>query len=96
MQVAVTFSKSAKTFMEQTCRWLVDHGDQHTGGVVEHWFAAWAAGGPPGSTVALFGVALLGAGGLGRGEVSGQPRQFGAGHAGQPGVGQPVEHGSSR
>jgi len=43
---------------------LIDHGDQDAGGVVEQWFAAWAAGGPPGSTLALFGVALLGAGGL--------------------------------
>jgi hypothetical protein len=41
----------------------------------------------------LFGVALLGAGGLGRGEEGGQLLQVGGGHAGQPGVGQPAEHG---
>ena len=40
----------------------------------------------------MFGVALLGTGGLGRGEFGGQLLQVRAGHAGQPGIGQPAEH----
>ena len=38
-------------------------------------------------------MALLGASGLGWGEEGGQLLQVGGGYAGQPGVGQPAEHG---
>jgi len=71
---------------------LVDEGDQQACGVVKQWPAAQLACRSPGSAAALFGVALLGAGGLGRGEEGGQLLQVGAGDAGQPGVGQPAEH----
>jgi hypothetical protein len=59
----------------------------------KQWPAAQLPGRSPGSAAALFGVALLGAGGLGWGEEGGQLLQVGAGYAGQPGVGQPAEHG---
>jgi hypothetical protein len=72
---------------------LVDEGEQQARGVVEQGPAAQLPGRSPGSAAALFGVALLGAGGLGRGEEGGQLLQVRAGHAGQPGVGQPAEHG---
>jgi hypothetical protein len=51
------------------------------------WPAAQLPGRSSGSAAALFGVALLGAGGLGRGEDDGQLLQVRGGHAGQPGVG---------
>jgi hypothetical protein len=66
---------------------LVDEGEQQARGVVEQWPAAQLPCRSPGSAAALFGVALLGAGGLGRGEEGGQLLQVGGGHAGQPGVG---------
>ena len=66
---------------------LVDEGEQQAGGVVEQWPAAQLPCRSSGSAAALFGVALLGAGGLGRGEEGGQLLQVGGGHAGQPGVG---------
>jgi subtilisin family serine protease len=65
---------------------LVDEGEQQARGVVEQWPAAQLPCRSPGSAAALFGVALLGAGGLSRGEDGGQLLQVGAGHAGQPGV----------
>lgn len=72
---------------------LVDEGEQQARGVVQQWPAAQLAGRSPGSAATLFGVALLGAGGLGRGEQGGQLLQVGGGHAGQPGVAEPAEHG---
>ena len=72
---------------------LVDQGEQQACGVVEQWPAAQLAGRSPGSAAALFGVTLLGAGGPGRGDDGGQLLQVGGGHAGQPGIGQPAEHG---
>jgi hypothetical protein len=72
---------------------LVDEGEQQARGVVEQWPAAQLPCRSPGSAAALFGVALLGAGALGRGEEGGQLLQVRAGYAGQPGIGQPAEHG---
>jgi hypothetical protein len=72
---------------------LIEQRDQQACGIVEQWLAAEASGCPSGSAAALFAVALLGSGGLGRGECGGQTSQFHAGHAGQPQVGQLLEHG---
>src|SRR5215218_9203103 len=66
---------------------LVDEGEQQACGVVEQWPAAQLPCRSPGSAAALFGEALLGAGGLGWGEEGGQLLQVRAGYAGQPGVG---------
>jgi hypothetical protein len=73
---------------------LVDQGDQQAGGAVEQWLAATEfAGGSPGAAATLLGIALLGPGGLSRGEHLGQVFQFAVGQAGQPGITQPREHG---
>jgi hypothetical protein len=72
---------------------LVEQRDQQACGIVEEWFAAEVSGCPSGSPAALLAVALLGSGGLGRGQGGGQTFQFRAGHAGQPQVGQLLEHG---
>jgi hypothetical protein len=71
---------------------LVEQREQQACGIVEEWLAAEVSGCPSGSAAALFAAALLGASGLGRGECGGQTFQFRAGHAGQPQVGQLVEH----
>jgi hypothetical protein len=72
---------------------LVEQRDQQPCGIVEQWLAAQVSGCPSGSAAALLAVALLGPGGLGRGECGGQTLQLRAGHAGQPRVGQLPEHG---
>src|SRR5437763_496965 len=72
---------------------LVDQGEQNAGGVVEQWLSSQVCGGTPSSAATLLGVALVGAGGLGRGQLGGQSCELGVGHAGQPGIGQPGEHG---
>jgi hypothetical protein len=63
---------------------LVEQRDQQACGIVQEWLAAEVSGCPSGSAAALLAVALLGPGGLGRGQGSGQTFQFRAGHAGQP------------
>jgi hypothetical protein len=49
--------------------------------------------GPPGSAAALFAVALLGAGGLGRSEPGGELFQVCGAQTGQPLIGQLAEDG---
>jgi hypothetical protein len=62
-------------------------------GIVQEWRAGEGSGCPSGSAAALLAVALLGPGGLGRGQGGGQTVPLRAGHAGQPQVGQLREHG---
>jgi hypothetical protein len=69
---------------------LVEEGEQDAGGVAEQRLAAWLAGGPAGAAFALGAVALLGAGGLKRGQRGAQAGEAGAGHPGQPRI---VERG---
>ena len=71
---------------------LVEQGEQQPRGVVEQRLGAELAGGAPGPAAALLAVALLGAGGLERGQRGAQAGEFGAGHPGQPLVGEPGEH----
>jgi hypothetical protein len=71
---------------------LVEEGEQDAGGVVEQRPGAKVAGGPAGAAAALLAIALLGAGGLKRGQRGAQSGQFGAGHPGQPLIAQLAEH----
>ena len=66
---------------------LVDQGEQNAGGVVEQWLSAQVSCGTPSSAATLLGVALVGAGGLG-------PGQLGANRASSVLV-MPVSRGSA-
>ena len=72
---------------------LVEQREKQARGIVQEWPAAQVPGCPSGSAAALLAVALLGPGGLGRGQGGGQMVPFCVGHAGQPRVGQLPEHG---
>src|SRR5215472_9351218 len=71
---------------------LVEEGEQDAGGIVEQRPGADLAGGPAGAAAALLAVALLGAGGLKRGQRGAQAGEPGAGHPGQPLIGQLAQH----
>jgi hypothetical protein len=72
---------------------LIEQREQEPRGIVEQWFGAGIASGPPGAAAALLAVSLLSPRGLGRGEPGGQLLQLCGAHAGQPRVAQPAEHG---
>jgi hypothetical protein len=67
---------------------LVEEGEQQPRRVVEQRPGADVPGSSPGPAAALLAIPLLGPGGLGGGERSGQLVQLHGGHAGQPRVGQ--------
>jgi hypothetical protein len=72
---------------------LVQQREQEPCGIVEQRPVTDLSAGPPGPAAALFAVALLGAGSLGRSEPGRELFQLRGAHAGQPLIGELAEDG---